>query len=74
MRGIILLMVIAILANIGMAVQIKIVGQPITKNMLSEVKVEALVGNQITQPATPSVPALKLNAGDIADKLGSLRT
>ena len=41
MRRFIVLMAMAVLANIGMAVQIKVVGQPITKNMLSEVKAEA---------------------------------
>jgi hypothetical protein len=65
MRRFIVLMAMAVLANIGMAVHIKVVGQPITKNMLSEVEAKALVANEIAQPGAPST------AGTIMDKLGS---
>ncbi len=59
-------MAMAVLANIGMAVQIKVAGQPITKNMLSEVEAKALVANQVTEPGSTST------AGTIVEKLGSL--
>jgi hypothetical protein len=66
MRRFILLMAMAVLANIGMAVQIKVAAQPITKNMLSEVEAKALVANQVTEPGSTST------AGTIVEKLGSL--
>lgn len=70
MRSFILLIVIAILANIGKAIPIKVLGQPTDKKMLSEVRAEVLVGNNPSPSAKTQVETPK--ARDFSAQLRSV--